>query len=150
MKYCTQETNFTKEDLVGIADVQIIGVLTYEDVIERTLRVNINDEKDRAHAIQAVWMRSAEKSKITSLQVTAEEIMPHLPPSNFETIRRKSFGSDGEMSSPPLTDGVFASRLRDRYVSQEEKDRKNPPERKFTGYIDSQVLAARKGDTVEK
>jgi hypothetical protein len=129
MKCCTQETNFTKEDFVGIADVQIIGVLTYEDVIERTLRVNINDEKDRAHAIQAVWMRSAEKSKITSLQVTAEEIMPHLPPSNFETIRRKSFGSDGEMSSPLLTDGVFASRLRDRYVSQEEKDRKNPPER---------------------
>jgi len=58
--------------LAGIADVQIIGVLTYEDVIERTLRVNINDEKDRANAVQAVWLRSAEKSKISSIQATNE------------------------------------------------------------------------------
>lgn len=39
------------EDFVGIAKVEIIGVITYEDVIERTLRVNINDEKDRTHAV---------------------------------------------------------------------------------------------------
>jgi CBS domain containing-hemolysin-like protein len=32
-------------------EVVIEGVLTYEDVIERTLRVNINDEKDRQHAV---------------------------------------------------------------------------------------------------
>ena len=35
------------EDIVGMNEVVIEGVLTYEDVIERTLRVNINDEKDR-------------------------------------------------------------------------------------------------------
>ena len=58
--------------MAGIANVQIIGVLTYEDVIERTLRVNIIDEKDRAHAIQAVWLRSAEKSKNTTIQATTE------------------------------------------------------------------------------
>ncbi len=72
MKFLTQQTRFTKKDLAGFADVQIIGVLTYEDVIERTLRVNINDEKDRAHAIQAVWLRSAEKSKISTIQATNE------------------------------------------------------------------------------
>ena len=57
--------------------------------------------------------------------------MPHLPSSNFETtLRRKSsFESDGDVNSPLLQDGVFASRLLDRYVSQEEKDRKNPPRR---------------------
>lgn len=55
--------------------------------------------------------------------------MPHLPSSNFETLRRKSFESDGDVNSPMLHDGVFASRLLDRYVSQEEKDRKNPPRR---------------------
>jgi DeoR/GlpR family transcriptional regulator of sugar metabolism len=51
IKYCDEQSKFGAEDLAGIADVEIIGVLTYEDVIERTLRVNINDEKDRAHAV---------------------------------------------------------------------------------------------------
>lgn len=74
--------------------------------------------------------------------------MPHLPSSNFETLRRKSFESDGEAVSPLLTDGVFASRLLDRYVSQEEKDRKNPPRRQFTGYIEGQTAAINKEDTV--
>lgn len=36
---------------MGIAKVKIVGVITYEDVIERTLRVNINDEIDRDHAV---------------------------------------------------------------------------------------------------
>jgi len=42
-----------------------------------------------------------------------------------------------------MAGGVFASRLPDRYVSQEEKDQYNPPERKFTGYIKSQVSSKR-------
>ena len=51
MKFCSEKSSFPRKDLAGIVDVQVIGVLTYEDVIERTLRMNINDEKDRAHAI---------------------------------------------------------------------------------------------------
>jgi hypothetical protein len=140
MKFCTEQTNFTKKDLAGIADVQVIGVLTYEDVIERTLRMNINDEKDRAHAIQAIWLRSGEKSKISTIQVTTEEIMPHLPTSNCETLRRSSFESD-DPDKYPLTDGIYASKLLARYVSQEERDQYNPPERKFTGYISSTASA---------
>jgi len=72
-----------KTDLAGIADVEVIGVLTYEDVIERTLRMNINDEKDRERAVQAVWLRSGEKNKISTTKIAAEEILPHLPISNF-------------------------------------------------------------------
>jgi len=50
----------------------IVGVITYEDVIERTLRVNINDEKDRTHAVQALWLRSGEKNKVNTIEVTSE------------------------------------------------------------------------------
>jgi CBS domain containing-hemolysin-like protein len=32
----------------------IIGVLTLEDVIEKILRIDINDEKDREKAVQAL------------------------------------------------------------------------------------------------
>ena len=47
IRSCSLSTVLSVEDFAGIAEVEIIGVLTYEDVIERTLRVNINDEKDR-------------------------------------------------------------------------------------------------------
>jgi hypothetical protein len=106
--------------LAGIADVEIIGVLTYEDVIERTLRMNINDEKDRERAAQAVWLRSGEKTKISSIQISGEEIFTHLAVSNFETIRENSFKTDSDYvddDNSPMADGVFASRLPDRYVS---------------------------------
>jgi len=51
IRFCDEKSQFLAEDLAGISEVQIIGVITYEDVIERTLRVNINDEKDREHAV---------------------------------------------------------------------------------------------------
>ncbi len=68
--------------------------------------------------------------------------MPHLPISNFDTTHQDSFGTDLDSKSTML-DGVFASKLPERYVSQEEKDQYNPPERKFTGYIKSQVSSKR-------
>ncbi len=68
--------------------------------------------------------------------------MPHLPVSNFDTTHQDSFGTDSDSQSTML-DGVFATKLPERYVSQEEKDQYNPPERKFTGYIKSQVSSKR-------
>lgn len=62
MRHCNERSTLNTWDLVGFASVQIIGVLTYEDVIERTLRLNINDEKDRTKAIEAVWLRSGDSN----------------------------------------------------------------------------------------
>ena len=41
-------------------------------MIERTLRVNINDEKDRTQAAMALWLRSDEKGKAKAIEVTSE------------------------------------------------------------------------------
>jgi hypothetical protein len=51
MRSCSEKSIFPQKDLAGITGVRVIGVLTYEDVLERTLRININDEKDREHAV---------------------------------------------------------------------------------------------------
>ena len=123
------------EDFAGIGKVEIIGVITYEDVIERTLRVNINDEKDRTHAVQALWLRSGEKSKVKNIEVTSKQILSHLPLSNCETFPISNFEhTTGDQT--PLTDGVFTSMLLERYVSQEEPDQNPPYQRQNTGYME--------------
>ena len=139
IKNCNQQTIWSAEDLKGIGEVVIIGVITYEDVIERTLRVNINDEKDRAHAVQALWLRSGEKHNVRVSEATyaSEQIVPHLPTSNCETFPISSFENIlGDQA--PLTDGVYTTKLLERYVSQEaEEDPSNPPYRRMnTGYLE--------------
>ena len=110
IRFCNEKSELVASDLAGIAEVEILGVITYEDVIERTLRVNINDEKDREHAVQALWLRSGEKSKVSTIEVTSEQIIPHLPVSNCETFPISNFEND-EGDATPHTDGVFTSKL---------------------------------------
>jgi hypothetical protein len=46
------------DELELLKQVLIIGVLTLEDVIEKILRIDINDEKDREKAVQALQLRT--------------------------------------------------------------------------------------------
>ena len=48
----------TSEELSSLDQVIIIGVLTLEDVIEKILRIDIHDEKDREKAVLALQMKT--------------------------------------------------------------------------------------------
>lgn len=58
----------------------MIGVLTLEDVIERMLRIDINDEIDREEAVQAFKKRNFEGSCLGSPQVINKLDSSHLAP----------------------------------------------------------------------
>lgn len=51
-------TPLTKEEIKQLIQVEIMGVLTLEDVIEKILHIDIKDEKDRERAAQGTLLRS--------------------------------------------------------------------------------------------
>lgn len=60
-----------------------------------------------------------------------------MPTSNCETFPISNFEPETGEEPFTLTDGVYASKLLERYVSQEEKDSNYPLERQNTGYMDN-------------
>jgi hypothetical protein len=51
-------TPLTTEELKQLTKVDILGVLTLEDVIEKILHIDIKDEKDREQAALGIFKRS--------------------------------------------------------------------------------------------
>ena len=83
------------EELEDLNQVVIIGVLTLEDVIEKILRIDINDEKDREKAVQAFQMRTVAAIQNENFgDVSMRQLQP------FMSTNLKEDGS--EVSAPTL------------------------------------------------
>ena len=84
------------EELEDLKQVVIIGVLTLEDVIEKILRIDINDEKDREKAVQAFQMRTVAAIQNENFgDVSMRQLQPFIS---------TKFKEDGSETSAPTLD----------------------------------------------
>lgn len=95
-------TQPSAEEIEKLNQVVIIGVLTLEDVIEKILHIDINDEKDREKAVQALQLRT------------------------FAAIQNENFGDVSMRQLAPFIDSKFreggsdiAAASMDRTTSEE-------------------------------
>lgn len=84
----------------------ILGVVTLEDIIERTLRIDINDEGDRDEAIQALQMRTKEELKANDINF--ESLAPYMQIKYAQ--ENDQVDSKGEIEEF-AKEGIFISKL---------------------------------------
>lgn len=98
------------EEFAALNSVIIIGVLTLEDVIEKILRIDIHDEKDREKAVLALQMKTVNAIQNENF---GEVSMGQLAPYMTQKYRVGSEASAPSATSEdaPNPDGIYSSKF---------------------------------------
>lgn len=122
------------EEFAALNSVIIIGVLTLEDVIEKILRIDIHDEKDREKAVLALQMKTVNAIQNENFgEVSMGQLAPYM-------TQKYRVGSDASplrattsFEDAPNPDGIYSSKFvmsfvkgLDKMVREEIKTQTSP------------------------